>query len=97
MARAEKNFQPDHYFLRATAVTVKNLRIEQKMTQEQLANKAQIHWRYVQEIESGTKDKPKQVKNISIGMFYSLCKALNHPPDYIMTQIINQMDSSNKK
>lgn len=84
MAKPESYFEPNPYLLRAMAHVLKKLRLDHGLTQEGLANLGNVHWRYVQEIEAGAKESPEKLKNISVGMFFTLSQALNQKPSDIM-------------
>lgn len=97
MARVEKYFEPDPLLLRAVAHVFKELRVNSGLTQEAFANKGNVHWRYIQEIEAGSKENPKKLKNVSIGMFYALSKATEKPPSAIMELIEKKHDALSKE
>lgn len=88
MARADTRFKPDNTFLRAIARVIKSKRIEARLTQEQLATKSSMHWRYLQEIEAGASSTYQgPLKNLSVGIFYALSKGLELEVDTLMKMV----------
>ena len=72
-AKPEEFYKPHSDLLKKIGTTILNERNKKKLTQEQLATRAGLHWRYIQMIESGT-------RNISISVFYDLAKGLDLSP-----------------
>jgi transcriptional regulator with XRE-family HTH domain len=88
MAKVESRFKPNISFLRAVALTVKNQRRLQSLSQEELSRRAGIHWRYLQEIEAGIKDETGDLlKNISLGLFYALANGFGISVTAFMTLV----------
>ena len=85
MAIADTHFQGDHNWLLSISVVIKRERKLLKLTQEGLASKAGIHWRYLQEIEAGQHNN--QPKNVSIGMVIALANGLEMSPTGFMQKI----------
>lgn len=87
MAKADSRFSPDKKLIKTISIVVKEQRIKKKLTQEQLADRAGINWRYVQEIENSE-------KNISIGIYFALCKGLGISPQALFKKIMDIYNSS---
>jgi len=81
MAKASAPYKPRKSLLKAISEVIRQERNKQKLTQEELANKANLHWRYIQRIE-------KERMNISISVFYDLAQALNINPVKLLKKVI---------
>jgi transcriptional regulator with XRE-family HTH domain len=87
MAKPESRHQPNPKLLRAIASIIKELREKKKLTQEALAQNSGITWRYLQEIEAGATATEDKLKNISISIFFNLCKGLEVKPEELISLI----------
>ena len=60
-----------------------------KMTQEEVASKAGLSWRYLQNIESARKaSKSIHLKSISLSVFAGIANALGISPDDLLKKAL---------
>jgi transcriptional regulator with XRE-family HTH domain len=86
MAKADRQFEPDKNYLIALSKTIRILRENKKLTQEQLADLSGISWMSVQQIEAGP-------RNIGFGMFVCLAKGLDMEPDELMRLVMKNKEN----
>lgn len=67
---------------KAIGKRIRYLRIEKKLTQEKIAEKADISVNYVSQIENGE-------AKFSLGVMIGLINALDSSADYILSDVIN--------
>ena len=79
MAKPEKRHPINEPLLRTFAKIIRENRRRQNITQEELAKRSGIHWRYIQEIEAGTKEGVA-LKNVSLSLFFDLAQGLKIDP-----------------
>lgn len=79
----KKRLRPeDHEAQQLFAVNVRRVRLERQMTQEQLAEAAELHPNYISSVE-------RAERNISIRNIARIAFALNVEMPYLLTDSIN--------
>lgn len=81
--RATSFYKPDHKLLETMAKELKRLRKTKGLTIEELAEICDLHSKYIQTIERGT-------RNISLSVFVQISRALQIAPNVLLGRILHQ-------
>lgn len=84
----ENPFVPNPVLLKTLSLTIKEERKKKQLTQESLANKSGINWRYLQKIETNS-------INMSVAVFINIANGLELSPVKLLDQILTNSKSNN--
>lgn len=86
----ENPFIPDVTLLKAISLTIKEERQKKKLTQECLATKSGINWRYLQKIETDP-------RNISMAVFINIATGLDLSPIKLLDKVLKHSEAIQNK